>query len=377
MRGVDQLRGHLRAVIALAALVAACEPWYRDQENLGRRITDTRAQARQVAAARAELAAGHSGAAAARVGRVVEINPLADADVYALDVRAAGGGAGADRARAYGRWRLQLYDAEVSAGRLTPERWEATTRDLRTALVASYVADDRTADALDVASTAADFAAIPAYAELEAAVNQDSWTGFERWSRAYGVPDHRYLQYGRAKLLERRPDPPRDAATLADEALAGGHLVRALLYYAEAFRTLPDRVLVHHVAGLARAAAAVKEPARANPEAYRLALRGDAELRAGHVGRAIHAYRRAVAEAPWWATAHHNLAQLLAGTGHADGARIEAAWAGWLRGGGRGASPLGVSDPSARDRDGGGIADRGIIARTMPRTGTASIRKLW
>jgi tetratricopeptide (TPR) repeat protein len=344
MRTRDRLRGHVSrafTVIALVAITLGCEPWYRTDETLGRRAVDARARQHLIDHANAELAAGHAGRAEVLLRHVLDDNPLVDGDIYVLFGRVATAAGHRALARAAVRWRLDRLLAD------TPSI-EATNR-MRRFLITSLADDDLTADAIDIAGLDdASLRSIPAVAELISAYEQrgtaDAVTRYEKWVRAYGIPDHDTLRRWRAEIL-RRPIGPLDPGALGDAALARGDTTLALLYYGRAFRSLPDDVFLQHAAGFVRAAASVSDPAVANPVAYQLALDGDAAARANRLGPALRSYRRAVAEAPWWATAHSNLARLFAEARRDEESRTEAAWASWLREGGRGPVPIGERSP--------------------------------
>jgi hypothetical protein len=56
-------------------------------------------------------------------------------------------------------------------------------------------------------------------------------------------------------------------------------------------------------------------------------VRGDKDAESGHLGLAIHSYRKAVARAPWWADARRNLAGLYESAGMTAMASTERAFA--------------------------------------------------
>jgi tetratricopeptide (TPR) repeat protein len=161
------------------------------------------------------------------------------------------------------------------------------------------------------------------------------------WMSAYGVPDHPLLRAARDevanKILTAAPGDPAlaglaRAADVADREAAAGHAAHALALYGEVYRLLPAAVLEQHMAGFLRAAHDASDVFSIDASAYRAAMDGDEHARRGELGPAIHAYRRAVALAPWWADARHNLATLLTAIGRADDAREEERWATVLSG---------------------------------------------
>jgi hypothetical protein len=315
----------VRLALALALVLAACQPWYRDDQLAGRRARDPRAVAALLQRASEANAAGDPARAAAIVRDALERNPLADLGVYLTYAQYLHAAGEPERARAALRFRIGAADGEP-----VDVLWSA--------IVDSYLASDLTADALDIGGydgLASATAAHPALAAIfQELLLADSATDpaaatrhLRRFLDAYGAPDHPFVSATvmavREKLATGRPDL---VAVLdrADAAVAAGDHATARLLYAEAYRMLPPGMLASHAEGFVAAAAAATDPASADPLAHAAAVEGDEALRAGRVGAAIHAYRRAVALAPWWRAAHENLRLLYEAAGRvaeADGER--------------------------------------------------------
>lgn len=308
-----------RAVVLVA--LAACQPWYRDDLRAGQRAQDPRWRDATMAEA-ATAAQTDPARAAALVRQVVERDPLAPSNVYVTYARYLVAAGRPAAARAVLQFRIDSLEAGESSS------------DLQGAIVDAYVADDLTADALDHLGSAdvSSFGSLQVvFADLlraDAGGNSEEViAGLRAFEDSYGCPDHPWIATKVASIQDDLAAiVPRLAALpdRADAALAAGDARTARLLYAEAYRMLPRGALEHH-AGFAEVGRTA-DPATDDPVAYAYATAGDDALRAHHLGPAIHAYRRAVAEAPWWRAAHENLALLYELDGRSDAAAGERAF---------------------------------------------------
>ena len=155
---------------------------------------------------------------------------------------------------------------------------------------------------------------------------------YNSWLNSWGEPDHPALRRMRDQVVAAAWADPGINAVLtalirrADQAAAAGHVEVALALYSLAYRQVPTAVFEAHAASFLRAAAAAADPAAVDPLAGYLAAQGDIALKEGRLDAAIRRYRRAVAIAPWWRAAHHNLAILFYMSGRSDEARLQRAW---------------------------------------------------
>jgi hypothetical protein len=312
----------VKPALLLVAL-AACQPWYRDDLRAGQRAQDPRWSDATMAEA-ATAAETDPARASALVRQVVERDPLASSSVYVTYARYLVAAGRPAAARAVLQFRIDSLEAGEGSG------------DLQTAIVDAYVADDLTADALDHlgSSDASSYGSLQVvFADLlraDAGGNSvEAIMGLRAFEDSYGCPDHPWIA---AKVASIQDDLAAIVPALAalpdraDAALAAGDAKTARLLFAEAYRVLPAALLLDHRAGFALAARAATDPATDDPIAYAYATAGDDAIRAHHLGPAIHAYRRAVAEAPWWRAAHENLALLYELDGRADAAAAERAF---------------------------------------------------
>lgn len=324
-----------RIGIVVVAVVAACQPWYRDAERAGRDGLpgDTRAS-KLADDGNAASARGDHAAAARLYRQAIDLDP--DSSAYlplAKEELALGDAIGAKAAARRG--------LEVHAG----------DHDLAVFLAARDVADDRAADAIDDlgAKSIYDVTDPPELAASLEALRKarsadhasEAVPALAAWFAAYGIPDHPILRQARDAIADdiwkAAPTDPSlkglaAAPDAADREAAAGHTAHALALYGEIFRLLPSSVLEQHTAGLVRAAHDAGDVFAIDASAYGAAMEGDEHARRGELGPAIHAYRRAVALAPWWAAARHNLSTLLAAIGRADEAREQERWARLLEG---------------------------------------------
>ncbi|MCX5744856.1 MAG: thrombospondin type 3 repeat-containing protein [Proteobacteria bacterium] len=379
-------------LLVVAALsLAACQPWYRDRENLGRSAHDDTRTASELAEATAAHARGDHPRAVALMRALVERDPATDPAAWVLLGEAEIAAGRATEGRAYVRWKYDRLSADAPGA---PR--------LRAVLVASLVADGLVARALDLVRppSLAGALAEPALAgplhELGVALDEasaDPEAALARttaWFDAYGVPDHPILAGAREMIVtaawQAAHSPTSEPALAAlrrlgphaRAALQRGHVSTALALYAHAVRVLPAAELAPDRAVMERAAA-TRDPAALDPVAHALAREGDAQVRAGNLGAALRAYRRAVASATWWTAARQNLAALLA-IDRVD-ARAAAEAARVTDGDGDGIGDIvdrcptvaedrdGFQDADGcpdRDNDGDGIADPADRCPTVP-----------
>jgi outer membrane protein OmpA-like peptidoglycan-associated protein/tetratricopeptide (TPR) repeat protein len=313
-----------RTFAVVALVLAACQPWYRDHENLARQSRDSRRTDKQLERVEAEHAAGHHAKAAELARALVEDNPEADTSVWLrLSELETAAGRPAE-GRAYLTWRLHASTSGSSQAAA-----------LRSALISSLAAEDLTAEALDLVepqtldAAAGIDALAPSLRELATAVRETrnhpnlALAAVMAWLDTYGEPDHPIL---RAALESTRvaiwkaataPRAPRALARLRElgprgrEELARGQATLALALYVQASRLLPSEAFAPYRGEMEHAAAMVGDAEKANPAAYVLAVEGDKALEVQRLGSAIRLYRRALAIAPWWEVARTNLVSLL------------------------------------------------------------------
>lgn len=321
-----------RALVIALALVAACAPYYRDDELRGRRALDRKEI--DAAVARARLAAdARQPAEAARILRaMIDGHPFVDASQYVAWAKYAAASGQTAAARAVLRARI----AQLGGG--------ADSVALRRWIVASYVDDRWIARAIvetgiDDAKLAAELAGYP---ELEAALQPlvDAWRAADpararsllvAWLDGYGEPDHpglAALVEDTKQRLERDAHDGARGAELEVVLARARTLVEtdprtALMIYAEAHRHVSAQRLASHRDGIARALRSIKDPADADPVAAQLVADGDRAAAAGELGDALARYRRAVLHAPWWPEARRRLARVLDATGATEPARAQ------------------------------------------------------
>lgn len=308
--------------VALLALATACHPWYRDGEIAGRRATDRKQSSKLIDEAKAASGRGDHARAEALLRRAIEEVPDQDSDTYLLLAREALAAFDVAGARAVARRGMQLFPSD------------ARFRDV---LVSDSLADDLTADAIDAAgaatfSEAASHSALAPHLDALAralrAEHGDTVVGeLSLWLAHYGVPDHRVLREAREEAARKIATAAAASPLLsglaraparAEEELAAGNLPRALALYGDVYRLLPKSELDAHMAGFARAAKQVTDPAAIDARAFELAVQANRDAEAGLLGVAIREYRKVVARAPWWIDAHRNLASLLETAGRTE-----------------------------------------------------------
>ena len=317
--------------IALAAVVStACQPWYRDAENAGRRASDTQRYDRLIAEAHRALEAGDESRALELTRDALHGRPDAGPDGYRLYAVLLGAAGHSGQARAVLRFAL--------------ERIAPGDGGLRASLATSYVIDDLIGPAVEAsgAGSVADVTYPPELAlalgdlqrAIGAATPAEARTALETWHRGYGCADHPLIAAAvdgvQTRIWAAATAVPSDPAVAplatlladADAASAAGDFEAALIFYAEAARVLPASELATHAAGVATAVAALGDPVEVDAETYALAADAEASLQQGDLGAAIRGLRRALARAPWWRAGHESLATLLTATGQPDGASL-------------------------------------------------------
>ncbi len=317
-------RGSLLLLLG-GLLLAACQPWYRDAYRRGQRAQRAPTSAALLERAERSQLAGHPERAIEQARTALARDP--------------------HDGRAY----LVLARCLATAGRHAEARFIArrgldTTglADLRPLLLKEYLADDLTAAALDLIDQPADLqraaeAGVPGAAELAraeqlSATDPDrAMAQYEKWLDDYGVPDHPLLRAARERIVAAMWADDQihlllaDLLRVADRETAAGHLEYALALYAHLLLRVPGDQFSRHLPRYLYAASAARDAA-IDPRARELARHGDAELKAGHLGPAIHAYRRALVLAPWWRAARHNLALLFDLAGRTDESRFHRYW---------------------------------------------------
>jgi hypothetical protein len=311
------MRMTTRILVATSLLLAACQPYYRDDENLGRLSRDNKRFVRLRDKAEKEAQAGHPGRAAALLREAIELDPAYYASAWPTWARYA-----SDAGRS--------VEARAVLRRLRGGEYDAGFRDF---LIESYVKDGLVANALDVAgvSSLAQVRDFPKLAEALDGLLVASNLVEERpaaalrqyltWLDEYGAPDHHVLTaaanaikegiWVRAQANPSDPELSRLTELLprADDAAAAGKADEAVLLYALAWRLLPGSMTESRWGAVYQLGVGV-DP-KTDPIAYGYMLAGDEAVRARRVGEAVRAYRRAVARVPWSTTAVDNLAAIL------------------------------------------------------------------
>lgn len=300
----------MRAALALAAcLLAGCTPFYRVDEVHGLRVADGEERARLQTRARELMSSGHPGGAAEAWEHAIELdpNPGADSFLALAQARAADG----DRAAARAAARLGLSQGPSSS----------TGRALRELLVRQYAADGLVESALDFLPDASLDSAlrVPELAQvlgpladadrLARTGNPEALGRYEQWLAEFGVPTHRLLVSWSESVFRVASTPAAQAATEGERAAAEGRFSEAVQLYALAFRFQSPSTFdaTRMETACARAGEGLTPP-----EALAQAARANDALSSNRLGEAIGGYRRAVAFAPCWPEARHNLALLLA-----------------------------------------------------------------
>ncbi|MDP1824826.1 MAG: tetratricopeptide repeat protein [Archangium sp.] len=304
----------MRAALLAALCLVACTPFYRVDEAHGLRVADGEERVRLQARAHELMSLGRPGAAAEAYQHAVELDPDPPAELFLslAQARAADG----QRAPARAAARLGL-----TRNPLPPN----TRRGLRELLVRQYAADGLIEPALDFlpepslegAMRVSELAQVlgplaDADQLARAGRGTESLARYEEWLAAFGVPTHRLLVGWSGNVLRAAAGPAGQAALEADRAAEEGRFDEAVALYALVFRfqspaTFDASVRARFETACARAA----EPG-ATDEVLALTAKASDALGANRLGEALGLYRRAVASAPWWPEARHNLALLLA-----------------------------------------------------------------
>lgn len=307
-------------LVAGTLLVVACQPWYRDDLRRGRKaLRQPSADAVLEKAQRAHNAGDEKRAIALARDAVVR-DPRSGPAYEAL----------AGYLRAAGRRQEACFIARRGLE-------FSNSAALRRILIENSLADGLTSAALDwvdpATVQAAAAAGIPGVADLARAESLASTAPgqalamYAAWRETYGVPDHPILRADAERIVgaawadESTRTRLSGLLDAADREAAAGHVAVALVLYSQLLAEVPAEVQAQHVRGYLYAAATAKDPGAIDPRAHDLAVQGDAALAEGSLGQAIQLYRRAVALAPWWSAAQHNLAILFEMAGRTDEAR--------------------------------------------------------
>ncbi len=323
------------AIAAVTAIVAvACQPFYRDDLVRGRASSRATSGARKLFDRAWEArSAGDKQGCVKLARRAIAINPNSGASAYHGLARCEFDAGQRARARATARRGLELH---------------AGNEELRDFLITAYQADQLIANTLDFveppsidSATAAGLTELAELVEALHKLRKDPIAAVElylRWFDAYGVPDHRLIRKARDRLLAgaaRHSGISSLTSGLLSNAeghAAAGAVDIAMRFYTHAYRLLPETVVTEHHPGFFTTAARVTNPRAIAPAAVDYAEAGNRALRKQELGAAIHAYRRAVAAAPWWAPARRNLGMLLNVAGQEDEAEHQFMWARRLEG---------------------------------------------
>ena len=341
-----------RFVALIALLLAACQPFYRDDLRAGQRVEKSSEVSKLLDDADRAANAGDLKRASGLAYDAIRENPSYSTRGYVILAMAftrAGNAGAASKAIALGQ---KHFGSSMTS-----------------AMFDAYAREDRIADALDYIK-ATTFSDAKGYSvgQLTQLANADdakttdaAMQHYLAWREVYGVPDHAALRDAVDRITKRIGDDIDHRTPLgmrllaigphADAASARGDVAGALTLYALAERILPANKFVGYRAAMARTAAKVTDVSAIDPVASNFALDGDAALKAGKIPAAIHAYRLAVAHAPWWGNAHGNLAELLALAGHPGDAALERVWASGLAAGGW-ATETASAPPTDLDSDG-------------------------
>lgn len=320
------MRTELSSLVVVGILLlGGCQPWYRDDLRRGRSALHARSDAALLDEARQEHDAGNHGQAV-KLARAALAKDPSD-----------------------GGRHLALARYLIAAGRYGEARWIATRglevsglAELRPIVIEACLADELTGAALDLVepATLASAAAtgIPGTAELaqiellSTANPAQALALYRTWQTTYGAPLHPLLSAAADRVVGAawRDSQTRalHEALLAEAYLeaSAGHSEIALALYSHLLPKVPWEAFALHAPLFFRAAAAATDPSDIDPTAYNLAMSADQDLRNRRYGRAVDKYRRVVSLAPWWRTAHENLATLLTLLGRAEEARRVSDW---------------------------------------------------
>jgi tetratricopeptide (TPR) repeat protein len=312
----------LVSVLGPALAGAGCAPWYRDDELRALRADDAEAQAKRLGECDAALVAGRAADAVPCFAHAVEAN--------AFDTRAVIGWARSLTATgrlAEARAVIDRRLADLKAGRGGSGGDPAASRELVKLLLDSYARQELYALALEriaelgtptLEEAAEQFPSV--YGALRDAQQlaakgqvREALDKYAAWLNDYGVPDTPLVRRWSDDILTACSARTADYLALADQAADAKNWVGAVVSYGETFRYWPsDKFEREARRKLIEASAYLADPSMVSPTALELAAQAEPLVQKERVGAALQAYRRAVAAAPHWAEARHNLAVLCA-----------------------------------------------------------------
>jgi predicted Zn-dependent protease len=319
--------------LLLAALVlsTSCVPWYRSDEVRALRADDPETMAELLAPCDDHVRQGRAGEAADCFRAALKHNPLHGGALVGF-ARALLSAERYLEARAVARHGLKVIAGDSGS---------QTAQALATVILESFARQGLYALALEQAAereapTLAQAAqqyprVFGKLASASAAAHDgEPRVALERyaaWLADYGVADHPIVRAWSDEV--RQISLPQALAMVArgDREAAAGNWIGAIVAYGQAYRYLPSKLFAEQVKPkVLEAAGHLADPSWLSPLAVELADRGDALVHAGELGEALQAYRRAVATAPYWAEARHNLAVLLASVEMQDEAVRQMDW---------------------------------------------------
>jgi len=312
-------RTGLWALVLGVLTSCACAPWYRDDELRALHASDVEAMNAQLAQCDDHMSGGRATEAATCFEAALERNPREGRAIVGL-ARALVSAGRHGEARA-----VAEHGLSAPAGSQEP----AVTRSLAEIMLASYAREELYAHVLDragehaqptVEQAATQYPTV--FAKLagarQAASGGDPRAALEKyagWLADYGVPDHPLIRSWSDDVLRSCASVTASIVERGDREAAANNWVGAVVAYGQAFRYLPTDVFDAEVKQkLVEAAARVADPSWLSLTATDLAAQGDGLVADDKIGAALRAYRRAVATAPYWAAARHNLAVLFAST---------------------------------------------------------------
>ena len=322
MHGLPWVEGALVLVLGVGLGGAGCAPWYRDDELRALRADDAAAQAKRLAECDAALVAGRSEEAVPCFERAVEVNAFDTRAVIGL-ARSLTATGRLGEARAVIDRRL----ADLKAGRGGSSSDPTAIRDLVKLLLESYAREELYALALEriadlgtptleqaaeqfpvVYGALRDAQQLAAKGQVREALDKYAW-----WLNDYGLPDAPLLRVWSDDVLTSCSARTADYLAIADQEAEAKNWVGAVVSYGETFRYWPSEKFEREARRkLIEASAYLADPSMLSPTALDFAAQAEPLVQKGHVGAALRAYRRAVAAAPYWADARHNLAVLFA-----------------------------------------------------------------
>jgi hypothetical protein len=309
------------ALLALGGSATGCGHGSHDYEARALRAEDESAQTKLLGDCQRQLDGGQAEQAVPCYMKAVEINPHDTHAVHGLTRALLATGRDAEA-----RVAAELRLAEIKAGRGEDVNDPSATRALIELLIYSYARKELYASALEriaeLGTPTLDQAAdqFPAvYGTLRDAQRlaakghaREALDKYAEWLAAYGVPDGLLVRQWSDAVLEACATPTADYLAQGDRDAEAKNWVGALAGYGEAFRYWPSEKFAHEGRRkLIEASAFVADPSLLSPTAAELAATAEELVHKDQMGAALRAYRRAVAAAPYWADARHNLAVLL------------------------------------------------------------------